>query len=98
MYADALMEVPRFHEVKGLRRGKVLKSTRDSAYHWLQQGVRDEEQLRTLVLADVEKEYGSVILIMILAGIVSFCVQRILERLFPKELRKFANLDEEQSQ
>lgn len=82
--AEALDEVPRLREVKGLKRGKLLRFTRDRTYHWLNEGVRDETQLRTLVLADVNKEFSSFILLMILAGVVSFCVQRILERLFPK--------------
>lgn len=83
--ADALDEVEGLRDVKGLKRGKVIRLARDRTYHWLNEGVRKEDELRTLVLADVTEEYGSVILLMILAGVVSFVVQRILERLFPKQ-------------
>lgn len=98
MYADALVEVPRIREVKGLLRGRAMRFTRDCTYRRLNEGVRDEEQLRTLVLADVNEEFGSVILIMILAGIVSFVVQRILERLFPRpDVSSAANLQRDET-
>ncbi len=84
MYADALVMVDGLRGIKGVLRGRVLRAARNRTYHWLNEGVRDEEQLRTLVLADVNEEFGSIILIMILGGVISFVVQRILERLFPK--------------
>lgn len=82
--ADAALQVEGFADIKGLKRAAVIRFTKDRAYYYLNQGIRDEAKLRNLVLADVEAKYGSVILLMILAGVVSFIVQRILERLFPK--------------
>lgn len=82
--ADAVLQVEGFRDIKGLKRAAIVRFTKDRAFHYLNQGVRDEAKLRNLVLADVEAKYGSVILLMILAGVVSFVIQRILERLFPK--------------
>ena len=82
--ADAVLNVSGFGDIKGLKRAAIIRFTKDSAYRHINDGIRDETKLRNLVLADVEEKYGSVILLMILAGIVSFVVQRILERIFPK--------------
>lgn len=83
--AEVDLHVEGIRDIKGLRRAALVRFTKDSTYRHLNDGVRDEAKLRNLVLADVEEKYGSVILLMLLAGVVSFVVQRILERLFPKE-------------
>ena len=84
MFADALVEVNGLWEVKGLKRAAVLRFTRDAVYRQINSGERDPAVIKFRVNQEVEEEYGSVILTALLMAIVSFIVQRILERVFPK--------------
>ena len=86
MYAEALIELEGLRDIKGVRRGNLLRFTRDATFRRINDGVRNEKDLLRLVQHDVELRYGSVILTAIIIAVVGFIVRRILERLFPKDV------------
>lgn len=85
VFGDTKIYVPGFTDLKGIERQKIFDFVWDACYRCANDGLRDERKIRRRVLRETRAAFSSVILVMILAGIVSFVVQRILERLFPKD-------------
>lgn len=85
VYGDCKLYVAGINDVKGLQRQRLFDCVWEETHSCINKGLRDERKIRRQVLRTAREKYGSVVLLMVIAGIVSFVVQRILERLFPKD-------------
>lgn len=85
LYADALVQVDGIWEVKGLRRGALLRYTRDAVYERLNAGMRNPAEIEAEVYQQVYAAYHSVVVTAIIMAVVSFIVRKILEHIFPDE-------------
>lgn len=82
LYADAYLDVQGVSEIKGLLRGRVLRAVRDQIYKEINEGERDPRVLEVLVYHEIQKQFKGVVLTAVLLAIISYFVQKILERLF----------------
>jgi hypothetical protein len=85
LQSDARLFVDGFRDRVPTRVGRrLVKKTFMRTRFYVNEGVRDKDELLRRVQADIEQEFGSIILLAILAAVVQFVVLRILKRIFPE--------------
>jgi hypothetical protein len=85
MFADAELMVEGLRNVKTRPRWRAMRFVRDETYLCVNEGVRDKDEILRRVMGKTEEEFGSIILLAVLAALVQFIVLRILKRIFPEE-------------
>jgi hypothetical protein len=85
MFADAELLVEGLRNVKTRPRWRAMRFVRDETFRCVNEGIRDKDEILRRVKEKTEEEFGSIILLAVLAALVQFIVLRILRRIWPDE-------------
>jgi hypothetical protein len=85
MFADAELYVEGLRNVKTRPRWRAMRYVRDETYRYVNEGIRDKDEILRRVKEGAEQEFGSIILLAVLAALVQFIVLKILRRIWPDE-------------